>query len=211
MILTFITLPSPKQLPAFQQFQDWAHAHYGVYLIQEFTEYTSGAWYTAVKPYHSGIFPFLSLDLFVLLRGAPCNLFFGHDLLPYHAIDHESIQINDSMQSEFDRILKENDSPKSHIRFQGFGNRIDIGLNALSTLYVDILESLTQKESDVVRCLREFQFTEFKDPSVIKTYGLQKKVADHLEKSPVSIHHSLRSSKFSLLAETATAMKNMMV
>lgn len=211
MILTLITLKSPQQVSSMRPFEEVAVSRYHRYLSQEFTAYAPGVWYTGVKPYHSGIFPFLVMDLHILLRGIPCNVFFGHDLLPYNAVEHERIQLTETLEQEIERIRHKIPSTKSHMRFQGFGNRVDIGLNALSTLYVDMLSSLTRVECDVLTHLRRFQFDLYNDPAATRTFGLQKKVADTLEKSPVAIHHSLRSSKYLLLAETATAMKEMMV
>ncbi|MEX2607312.1 MAG: hypothetical protein WD708_08205 [Kiritimatiellia bacterium] len=211
MILTLIILKSPQQVSAMKPFEEMARSRYHPYLSQEFTVYAPGVWFTAVKPYHSGIFPFLALDLHILLRGVSCNVFFGHDLLPYNAVDHERILLSESLEQEIKRIRRQLPHTKSHLRFQGFGNRVDIGLNALSTLYMELLSSLTRVECDVLTHLRNFQHLQFKDPTVTKTFGLQKKVADALNKSPVAIHHSLRSAKYPLLAETATAMKEMMV
>lgn len=211
MILTLITLKSPQQAPAMAPFQDIARKRYRRYLSQEFTEYAPGVWYTGVKPYHSNIFPFLVMDLHILLRGVTCNVFFGHDLLPYNTVEHERIQLNEPLEQKIEAIRHKIPQSKSHIRFQGFGNRVDIGLNALSTLYVEMLSTLTQVECDVLTQLRDFQYLQYEDPTVTRTFGLQKKVADKLSKSPVAIHHSLRSSKYLLMAETATAMKEMMV
>ncbi|MDA3873637.1 MAG: hypothetical protein PF795_06725 [Kiritimatiellae bacterium] len=211
MILTLITLKSPQQASSLAPFEEVARSRYHRYLSQEFTVYAPGVWYTAVKPYHSGIFPFLVMDLHILLRGITCNVFFGHDLLPYNAVEHERILLTGPLTQEIERIRHKTPATKSHMRFQGFGNRVDIGLNALSTLYVDMLSSLTRVECDVLTHLREYQYTLYNDPTSIRTFGLQKKVADTLDKSPVALHHSLRSSKYLLLAETATAMKEMMV
>lgn len=211
MIFTLITLKSPQQDSAMQPFTEMARNRYQRYLSQDFSMYSPGVWYTAVKPYHSGIFPFLTMDLHILLRGVSCNLFFGHDLLPYNAVEHEQIQITESLQNEIERIRHSHSHHKSHLYFQGFGNRVDIGLNALATLYMEMLSTLTRVEANVLHHLREFQYLQYQDPTVTRTFGLQKKVADKLNKSPVAIHHSLRSAKYPLLAETAVAMKEMMV
>ena len=100
---------------------------------------------------------------------------------------------------------------QARMTFKGFGNRIDIGLNALGLLYMEILTSLTKVEANVLTLLRELQYEKYQDPLEVRTFGLQKRVAAKLGKSPVAVHKSLRSAKYPLLAETAVSMKNMMV
>jgi len=211
MILTILTIESPKHAKRFAEFQHLAHERYATYLAQEFHPYNATSWYTAVKPYHSGIFPFLALDALVFFRGSPCHFFFGHDLLPFGTMTREELELDPAVKDEVDKIINRDPSPKSLIEFHGFGTRIDIGLNALGVLYLDILDSLTKVEAEVLSHLRTLQYDKYKDPMNVKTFGLQKQVAKKLEKSPVAVHKSLRSAKYPLLAETATAMKAMMV
>jgi hypothetical protein len=211
MILTLLTIESPKQAKRFSEFQAQVHERYGTYLAQEFFPYNENSWYTAVKPYHSGIFPYLTLDALVFFRGSPCHFFFGHDLLPFGTMTREELELDPAVKSEMDNILRREPSPKSLIEFHGFGTRIDIGLNALGVLYLDILDSLTKVEAEVLTHIRTLQYEKYQDPMNGKTFGLQKQVAARLEKSPVAIHKSLRSSKYPLLADTAKAMKDMML
>jgi len=211
MILTLITLDSPKHVSSFDEFLGLTEQRYSSYLSQPLTPFKSGTWYTAVKPYHSGIFPFLAFDMMVMFRALPCQFFFGHDLLTFGSAEAGEIQVDDGLLAQFEEVLRQHPSGSSHMHFQGFGSRIDIGLNALSRLYVDNLTSLTRVESEVLTHLRTLQFDKYGDPMNLRTFGLQKQVAERLDKSPVAIHKSLRSAKFALLAETATAMKEMMV
>lgn len=211
MILSIVHIHPAKKAPSFQPFEALCTRRYAGYLSQEFSAFTPGAWYTAVKPYHSGIFPFLAMDLMILNGGYPCHLFFGHDLLPYSADDSHPVYLDDMLHSHIQQTLSKLPKSKSALHFKGFGNRIDIGLNALAALYMDILGSLTQVECHVLSQIRQLQFEREQDPCTTKTFGLQKLVAKKLGKSPVAIHKSLRSSKYTLLAETANAMKQMMV
>jgi hypothetical protein len=211
MILTLITIESPKKAKHFSKFENLAQSRYATYLSQEFASYDSTSWYTAVKPYHSGLFPFLVLDALIHFRGTPCHFFFGHDLLPFGSMTREELELDETVKHELESIVNRAPSPKSLMEFHGFGTRIDIGLNALGVLYMDILDSLTKVEADVLSTLRTLQFEKYADPMNVKTFGLQKRVAEMLGKSPVAVHKSLRSAKYPLLADTATAMKEMMV
>lgn len=211
MILTVLTLNSPRTAPSFEPFEQLCSERYSSMLGQDFVPYAPGTWYTAVKPYHSGIFPFIALDLMIMFRGNPCKLFFGHDLLPYTSQEKSDIHLDDGMQNQINQIISYNSKTTSSMQFKGYGNRIDIGLNALSKLYMDILSSLTKVECEVLNHIRDLQFQKNKNVMETKTFGLQKLVAEKLNKSPVAIHKSLRSAKYPLLAETAIAMKNMMV
>lgn len=211
MILSIITLRPAKNVPSFHVFEELCAQRYASYLNQEFNAFAPNAWYTAIKPYHSGIFPFLAMDLMIQYKGHPCQIFFGHDLLPYNADETHPVYLDDMVQMQIQQNLSLGAKNQSGMQFRGFGNRIDIGLNALSTLYMEILGSLTQVECGVLSEIRNLQFQRHQDPCETKTFGLQKIVAKKLNKSPVAIHKSLRSSKYALLSETATAMKQMMV
>ena len=211
MILSIISLHPSKNAPSFNSFERLCAERYASYLGQEFNTFSPGTWYTAVKPYHSGIFPFMAMDLMIHYKCYPCQLFFGHDLLPYTANDNHQVYLDDLLQNQVQQTLKGNSTSQSSLHFKGFGNRIDIGLNALATLYMEILSSLTKVECQVLFEIRHLQFQRAQDPCESGTFGLQKQVAEKLGKSPVSIHKSLRSSKYMLLAETANAMKQMMV
>lgn len=211
MILSILTFQSEQPSAHFQPFAELCAERYGDFLSQPFQPFGSESRYSAVKPYHSGIFPFLAMDLMIMNRGVNCQLFFGHDLLPYSAEDQQRVYIDEQVQEKIKLIIATFPKDRAAMRFQGYGNRIDIGLNALSTLYMDLLSSLTQVECGVLKLIRQLQFERFGDPAETKTFGLQKLVAQRLGKSPVAIHKSLRSAKFTLLAETATAMKEMMV
>lgn len=211
MILTVLTFNSPRDIPSIGAFEELSLKRYGNMLTHDFVQYAPGAWYTAVKPYHSGIFPFMALDLMIMYRGCSSNLFFGHDLLPYSSYGKSEIHMDETMQNQINQIISTSSKTESRLEFKGYGNRIDIGLNALSTLYMDILSSLTKVECGVLNHIRELQFERYKDPTETKTFGLQKVVAERLDKSPVAVHKSLRSAKYTLLAETANAMKSMMV
>jgi len=211
MILSLITLQPTRHSASFASFADICAERYSPYLHQPFRSFSTGGWYSAFKPFHSGVFPFLALDLMIMFRGCTANLFFGHDLLPYSIGDEQPLYLNENIQSQINTIVKELPKKNSGMLYRGYGNRIDIGLNALATLYMEILGSLTEVESGVLRHIRELQFERYQDPTKTKTFGLQKVVAQRLHKSPVAVHKSLRSAKYTLLADTANAMKNMMV
>ncbi len=210
MILSILKFQTPRTPPSFQPFADLCAERYTPYLSQPFGHFGPESWYSAVKPYHSGIFPFLAMDLMILYRGCNCNLFFGHDLLPYSADENHPTQMDESVMTQVNTIVSSISKGTSAMQFRGYGNRIDIGLNALSTLYMEILSSLTKVECGVLSHIRQLQFEKFQDPMETKTFGLQKVVAEKLNKSPVAVHKSLRSAKYNLLAETATAMKQLM-
>lgn len=211
MILTLIKLDSTKHLKSFDVFAKLAAERYSEYLSTDLVPYDNRSWYTAVKPYHAGIFPFFSLDMLIQCRGLPCKFFFGHDLLTFGNSVGAVLNIDAPLRAEIDRILKDFPMGGATMRFRGFGNRIDIGLNALSNHYCDILGTLTKVESEVLGRLRALQFQKHGTPMNVRTFGLQKKVAGELGKSPVAIHKSLRSAKYGLVADTARAMKGMMV
>lgn len=198
-------------MPSFNAFEKLCAERYAAYIGQEFNVFSPGSWYTAVKPYHSGIFPFMAMDLMIKYEGHPCQLFFGHDLLPYTANENHPVYLDEVLQTQIQQTLKSGSKSQSSLQFKGFGNRIDIGLNALATLYMELLSSLTTVECRVLHEIRLLQFQRAQDPSETGTFGLQKQVAEKLNKSPVAIHKSLRSSKYMLLADTANAMKQMMV
>ncbi|WFB37218.1 hypothetical protein P3T73_05525 [Kiritimatiellota bacterium B12222] len=210
MILNIISLHPHRNTPPFEPFEKLCAERYGQFLGQEFCQYAPSSWYTAIKPYNSSIFPFMAMDLMIMYRACPCQIFFGHDLLPYSTEAQQPLHIDDSMQQQINQIINRGNRNECSMEYRGFGNRIDIGLNALSTLYMEILSSLTKVECGVLTHIRSLQFERYGDPTETRTFGLQKIVAEKLEKSPVAVHKSLRSAKYHLLAETATAMRNMM-
>lgn len=211
MILILFTVNSPKQAKLFPAFKKIAKERYSGYLAQEFAPYNKFSWFTAVKPYDSGVFPFLALDAMIHFRGGSCRFFFGHDLLPFGTMTREEMELDETVQREVDSILSRESGHQSRMEFHGFGTRIDVGLNALGVLFMDMLDSLTKVETHVLSELRTLQFEKYGDPTMVKTFGLQKRVAERLDKSPVAVHKSLRSSKFPLLADTALAIKGMML
>lgn len=210
MILSILTFQSARRSVSFDPCARLCAERYAPYLNQSFESFSQNSWYSAVKPYHSGIFPFLAMDLMIMYRGCNCKLFFGHDLLPYSSDENHPIHMDDLIHSQVNQIVSSFSKGTSTMQFRGYGNRIDIGLNALSMHYMEILSSLTTVECGVLSRIRQLQFERYQDPMEIKTFGLQKLVAEKLDKSPVAIHKSLRSSKYNLLADTATAMKQLM-
>jgi hypothetical protein len=212
MILALFTIHSAKALPEFARFENLLKARYGDLLCSPPTRQPDHqSWITSLKPYHAGYFPFIALDMMILLRALPCHLHLVHDLLPITSDEtNRALQLTESQEQQLTSIIGKVNPERSLLRFVGFGPRIEIGLNGLSTLLVDILESLTRVESEVLADLRTLQYAEYSDPREVKTFGLQKKVAERLGKSPVAIHKSLRSSKYHLIAEATTSMRGMM-
>jgi hypothetical protein len=210
MILALLTLDSPKHVKAFDAFLDLIHKRYASFLSQPLEPVGNHTRFSAVKPYHSEAFPFLALDMLVHFRNQPCQLFFGHDMLTLNGSESVRVLPGGALSESVASVLK--DSPKGQpcLRFQGFGPRIDLALNALATLYVDLLSSLTKVEAEVIEQLRTLQYEKYNCPISVKTFGLQKQVAAKLGKSPVAIHKSLRSAKFDLVSDTASAMKQIM-
>jgi hypothetical protein len=210
MILGLIKLQSAKSPSGFSEFEKILDERYQDYVLHPLTAFESQNWYMAVKPYHAGMFPFMALDLLSTLRGLNCQLMFVHDVLPYSTSGVADVFKDESVTRQLQELCESMNFTETRMVYRGFGGRIDIGLNALSLLYMEILGSMTKVESDVVVLLRKLQYQKYKDPLEVRTFGLQKKVAEGLGKSPVAIHKSLRSAKYHLLAETATSMKNMM-
>lgn len=152
----------------------------------------------------------MAMDMMILLRGVPCHVCFD-DLLPISSHDSPvALTLTDSQAERITEIANSAPTERSHVSFEGFGPRIDVGLNGLSVLFVDILASLTRVEAEVLSLMRSLQYDKYGDPRETKTFGLQKQVATQLEKSPVAIHKSLRSSKYHLLAEATNAMQGML-
>lgn len=211
MILALLKLDSPTPPPGLKTFRDLLLQRYSAYVHQPFTPFENQNWYLAVKPYHAGIFPFMVLDLMTQARGLHGHWLFAHDVLPYSMTGSGEMFLDDSVTQQLHEFTESLSTTEPQMTFKGFGNRIDIGLNALSLLYMEILGSLTKVESGVLTLLRTLQYEKYKDPLEVRTFGLQKHVATRLGKSPVAIHKSLRSAKYHLLAETATSMKNMIV
>jgi hypothetical protein len=211
MILAFLKLDSATPPAGFKGFQTLLTERYASYVHQPLTPFENRHWYLAIKPYHAGIFPFLALDLMSQVRKLPCHLHFAHDVLPYSSTSTGENYLDDTVTQQLHDLADSLQLAEPRMTFKGFGNRIDIGLNALALLYMDILGSLTKVECSVLTLLRTLQFEKYGDPLEVRTFGLQKQVASQLGKSPVAIHKSLKSAKYPLLAETATSMKNMMV
>ena len=210
MILGLFTLHTAKALPEFSKFEKLLMERYAPILSMKVTERASGSWFIAVKPYHAKYFPFMAMDMMIMLRALPCHVCFAHDILPIGANDPSSIVLEPDQEERVEELITKAPADQSHLSFMGFGPRIDVGLNGLSTLFVDILASLTRVESEVLSRMRNLQYEKYGDPRETKTFGLQKQVATQLEKSPVAIHKSLRSSKYHLLAEASTAMRGML-
>jgi len=210
MILALLTLETDSPPSGVVTFQQILEKRYAAYLHTPMTPFENQNFYLAVKPYHAGIFPFMVLDLMIHARALPCHWLFAHDILPYSTSEGQ-VFIDDVVGKQLQDLSETLTTTEPMMTFKGFGNRIDIGLNALSLLYIEILSSLTKVEAGVLSVLRELQFEKYKDPLNVRTFGLQKQVATRLDKSPVAIHKSMRSAKYMLLADTATSMKNMMV
>jgi hypothetical protein len=210
MILVLLAIESAKHTKKFIDFNQVVEQRYGPYLTQKLSPYNTTSWYTGVKPYHSSIFPFLAMDMFIHFQAAPCKFFFGHDLLPYSTIGQDIFELDETVTHELERVIELAPPSVRSMRFQGFGNRIDTGLNALAMHFVHILGSLTKVEAKVLSHLRALQFETFGDPLDIRTFGLQKLISEKLDKSPVAVHKSLRSSKYQLVASTAVAMQKLM-
>ena len=211
MILGLIQLDSAKPPAGFSDFQQILTERYSEYVLQPLTPFENQNWYLAVKPYHAGMFPFMAMDLMSTMRGLKCQLMFVHDVLPYSTTGVAEVFQDEAVTKQLHELCEAMSFNETSMTFRGFGSRIDIGLNALSLLYMEILCSMTKVESGVVALLRKLQYEKYRDPLEVRTFGLQKQVAAGLGKSPVAIHKSLRSAKYHLLAETATSMKNMMV
>lgn len=210
MILVAITLENSKHLKPFQAYLSILTDRYRPFLGQEITEIEPGKWVSSVKPFHAGIFPFLCMDTMVYTGQAHTHLYFANDILDF-SVDqdvsvHDLNRLIHPHQKKPKRI-----SPKASSRYQGFGRRMDMALNAIAHLVFDSLHSLTKVETSVLRELRRQQFEHFRDPCITRTYGLQKKVAEALGKSPVAVHKSLKSSKYDLMADSANTMKALLM
>ncbi len=210
MILALFRLDSPRQVKRMQPFIDLLQDRYGEVLLHPLNQLDPLTWHTALKPFHSGYFPFIALDMMIELRGLPAQMIFAHDLLKFGR-PGEVLELDAPTLEEVQRLLGTLPAESAQLEFKGFGPRIDIALNIISTLYIDILGHLTKVEAEVLQHLRSLQYEKFEDPSNVRTFGLQKRVAALLDKSPVAVHKSLRSAKYELLADTATAMKNLIV
>jgi hypothetical protein len=210
MILALLKLDTPAPPPEVKRFQDLLNSRYGSTIDTPLTPFENRNLYLAVKPYHAGIFPFIAMDLMSIARGLHCHWLFAHDVLPYSTTGGE-LMVDEVVSQQLHELSDSLPTTQARMTFKGFGNRIDIGLNALGLLYMEILTSLTKVEANVLTLLRELQYEKYQDPLEVRTFGLQKRVAAKLGKSPVAVHKSLRSAKYPLLAETAVSMKNMMV
>lgn len=208
MILALFTLESTKHQKLFSPFLTLTEERYGERLARPMEKAEERSWISVYKPIHAGIAPYMMLDLMVHAHRIPCHMVFANDVLDF-SMQREPMNLN---HEAIQRILvnsSRNHSRSSSAHFQGFGPRIDLALNAVSTLYMDILLSLTQVESTVLSSLRALQYGKYQDPTETRTFGLQKHVASELNKSPVAIHKSLRSAKYDLLSETAKSMRGM--
>ncbi len=210
MILGLFTLHTAKALPEFSKFEKVLRERYAPILSAPVAERASGSWFTGVKPYHASFFPYMAMDMMIALRAMPSHICFVHDLLPITTSESPTLLLGPDQEEKIEELINQAPMDQNHLKFQGFGQRIDIGLNGLSTLFVDILASLTRVESEVLSRMRHLQFEKYGDPRETKTFGLQKQVAKQLEKSPVAIHKSLRSSKYHLLAEASGAMRGLL-
>ncbi len=205
MILAVIKLETPKALRVFESVEKTLEKRYRPLLAHDLQEMAPLCWATTVKPLHAGMVSFLALDLMIHLRQTPCQFIFSNDLMDFR-MQREPLEKSRDLVEELVKALAPSPLKESRMSFRGFGPRIDVCLNALGLLYLDILQSLTQVEANVLSSLRKLQFEKYKTPMESKTFGLQKHVASALGKSPVAIHKSLRSAKYELAASTARSM-----
>lgn len=207
MILVAITLETSKHLKQFLPFISIIQERYHPFLGQDLQELQPHTWVTTVKPFHAGIFPFLCLDAMVHSGKAHCRIRFSNEVLDFSMIQtvtHSDLGRLDNLQCSHPSAVHPN---RACCVYQGFGQRIDLALNAIASLVFQSLHDLTKVETQVLHELRRVQYKQFRDPCITRTYGLQKKVADNLKKSPVAVHKSLKSCNYDLLAESANTMK----
>ncbi|MCC5847750.1 MAG: hypothetical protein JJU29_06600 [Verrucomicrobia bacterium] len=205
MILALIKLESPKAQRAFEDVHQTLEERYRPLLAHDLQEMSPLCWATTVKPLHAGMVSYLVFDFMIHLRQTPCQFIFSNDLMDFR-MQQEPLDKSQGLIDELLTSIGPAPQKESRISFRGFGPRIDICLNALGLLYLDILQSLTKVESEVLSSLRKLQYGKYKNPMESKTFGLQKHVASELGKSPVAIHKSLRSAKYELAASTARSM-----
>ena len=207
MILTLLSFDEENNTKAFEEFQSICRQRYALLLSQPFQRVGDNAYYTAMKPFNAIACPYLAIDLHVAMRRSNARVVFVHDMLDFAVDGQARIDLEGPGFDAARRMLAAIPDSKASMQFRGFGQRIDIALNALSLLYIDMLATLTKVETEVFHHLRDLQFQQFSDPTVTRTYGLQKVVAQRLDKSPVAIHKSLRSSRYQHIADTAQAMR----
>lgn len=207
MILALFTLETGKHFQRFEPYLSLCAERYDHLLASKFEPVDDLVWMTTLKPVHGGVAPYLVLDLMISARHIPCHVLFANDVLDFRG-NHEPISPSSDEVLRLASQSSQKHSMTASACFQGFGPRIDIALNAISQLYMEILLSLTQVESNVLSSLRSLQYVRYSDPCETRTFGLQKHVATELEKSPVAVHKSLRSAKYDLLASSAKSMSS---
>ncbi len=210
MILCLLSVECPRHHKHFEEFAGVTRERYTHYLAHRIDSLRGGVWFCAIKPYHTEAFPFLVLDLLIHLRGLPCKVFFGQDLLPYGDTPSLKEHLGGPLAGPVAKALETQPTGVAALRFQGFGPRIDLALNALGALYCELLASLTRVEADVLAKLREFQHLKYQTPTDARSFGLQKQVALALGKSPVAVHKSLRTAKYDLITRTAHAIRDIL-
>jgi hypothetical protein len=207
MILCILSFEADKVGEEFESFQKLCRQRYPLFLSHPFQALEGQIWYTVLKPFNAVVCPYLMMDVMLALRAGKPRMVFVHDMLEYGADGKVKIDVAGPGFETAMRMVDSLPSGQSSMVFRGFGQRIDIAMNALSVLYLEMLGTLTKVETGVLREVRNLQFEQYADPTISRTYGLQKVAAEHLGKSPVAIHKSLRSCKFELMADTAKAMR----
>lgn len=209
MILSLIHLPTENHVAQFQEFNELCRQRYSLYISQPFQAVDPRTYYTVIKPFNAGGIPFLMLDQFIHMRRANIRAAFVHDMVNFSEDGSVRLDVNGPGYDAASRLITSIPAKTPGLKFAGFGQRIDIALNALSALYLHMLSTFTKVEAETLQHLRDLQFSKFNDPIVSRTYGLQKVVAENLGKSPVAIHKSLRSSQYQSIADTAQAMREL--
>ncbi len=207
MILSILTFDAEKTGDAFEQFQKMCRQRYSLFLSHPFQTLEGPVWYSSMKPFNAVACPYLMFDAMLALRAGKPRMVFVHDMLEYGTDGKVRIDVDGPGFETALRMVDSLPMGQASMAYRGFGQRIDIALNALSVLYLEMLSTLTKVETGVLREIRSLQFDQYADPTITRTYGLQKVAAEHLGKSPVAIHKSLRSCKYELMADTAKAMR----
>lgn len=206
MILSLFTIDTPKSTRAFEAFSGIVAERYSRLLAQPLQAVATLTQAAAIKPIHAGVLPYMVMDLLIHSRRLPCHIIMAQDVLDFGAANDGLHHLQEAIE-QLQRECPKNNVHQASVYFRGFGPRIDMSLNTICLLFMDILMSLTQVEGDALTCLRARQFERYENPMELKTFGLQKVVANDLGKSPVAIHKSLRSAKFDLICHTVRAMQ----
>jgi len=207
MILTILSFDADKVRNEFDEFQKQCRQRYSLFLGHPFQVLEHELWYTVLKPFNAVVCPYLMMDAMLALRAGKPRIVFVHDMLEYGTDGKVRIDVTGPGFETAQRMIDNLTPGQPAMQFRGFGQRIDIAMNALSVLYLEMLGTLTKVETGVMREIRSLQFAQYSDPTITRTYGLQKVAAERLGKSPVAIHKSLRSCKYELMSDTAKAMR----